>query len=358
MKENHTPPITYQLRRDRDSNMELFRIIAMFLVLVVHADFFSLGSPTGTEMLENPLSSFARLLFESLSIGCVNMFVLLSGWFGIRPKISSFSNFIFQCAFFLFGIYTFCLLIHFAELNFHGIMGCLLLLRWNWFIKAYLLLYILSPVLNSFIESSTQKQHRNVLICFFVFQSIFSWMVNAAVFFESGYSTISFIGLYLLARYFAKYKHKLVQNNRKVYLFIFMLVTIMGAIASYISGRIGIPYLPNLIFRYDSPLVIAASLSLLFYFSKLNIQSKVINWIGASSFAVFLLHTNPNLCEQYFVPIVQKIYQQNNGFLCILSISTFLILIYVVAILLDQIRKIIWYKLEPLLIARFQHDKH
>lgn len=156
----------------------------MFLVLVVHADFFSLGAPTSAEIQTSSLSSFTRLFFESLSIGCVDMFVLLSGWYGIRPKLKRFSNFIFQCVFFLFGIYAFCLLFHLSELNIHGIMGCLLLLRWNWFIKAYLLLYILSPVLNSFIESSTQKQHRNVLICFFVFQSIFSWMVNAAVFFR------------------------------------------------------------------------------------------------------------------------------------------------------------------------------
>ena len=344
------PP--HQSKKERDSNMELFRMLAMFLVLVVHADFFSLGPPSNIEILESPFSSFARLFFESLSIGCVNMFVLLSGWYGIRPKINSFCSFIFQCAFFLFGIYAFCLLFHLSEFNIQGVMGCLLLLKWNWFIKAYLLLYIISPVLNSFVEFSTQKQYRNVLICFFIFQSIFSWIVNAAVFFESGYSTISFIGLYLLARFFAKYKETLVQYDKKVYLFIFVIVTFIGTITAYLFGRFGIPYLPALIFRYDSPVVIMASLSLLIYFSKLHFHSKIINWIGASSFAVFLLHTSPNLCEQYFVPIVKKIYQQSDGLLCILSIGSFLILIYLVAILLDQIRKIMWHRLEPLLLNK------
>ena len=348
------PP--HQSKKERDSNMELFRILAMFLVLVVHADFFSLGAPTSAEISTSSLSSFSRLFFESLSIGCVNMFVLLSGWYGIRPKIKSFGNFIFQCAFFLFGIYAFCLLFHLSQLNIQGLMGCLLLLKWNWFIKAYLLLYILSPVLNSFVELSTQKQHRNILICFFIFQSFFSWMVNAAVFFESGYSTISFVGLYLLARYVAKYKNTLVQYDRTVYLFIFALVTLLGAIASYLFGRFGIPYLPGLIFRYDNPVVILASLSLLIYFSKLRFHSKVINWIGSSSFAVFLLHTNPNLCEQHFIPLIQKIYSSNDGVVCLLCIGSFLIIIYAVAILLDQVRKIMWDRLEPLLLERSQHD--
>ena len=347
---------TPSLKKERDSNMELFRILAMFLVLVVHADFFSLGAPTSAEISTSSLSSFTRLFFESLSIGCVDMFVLLSGWYGIRPKIKSFSNFIFQCAFFLLSIYAFCLLFHLSELNIRGIMGCLLLLKWNWFIKAYLLLYILSPVINSFVESSTQKLHRNVLICFFIFQSIFSWIVNAAVFFESGYSTISFIGLYLLARYFSKYKSRWMTYDRKVYLLVFILVSFIGAVASYAFGVFRIPYFNGLIFRYDSPVVILASLSLLIYFSKLHFHSKIINWIGASSFAVFLLHTNPNLCEQHFIPMIQKIYSLNEGMVCVLNIGAFLLIIYVVAILLDQIRKITWYKLELLLLEKFQHD--
>lgn len=33
----------------RQSNIELLRIIAMFLVLVVHADFWSLGGPNAEE---------------------------------------------------------------------------------------------------------------------------------------------------------------------------------------------------------------------------------------------------------------------------------------------------------------------
>ena len=88
-----------------------------------------------------------------------------------------------------------------TSLSAKGIAGCLVLLKWNWFIKAYMGLYILSPILNAFVNNTEKKTFKNVLISFFVFQTIYSWISDGAVFFENGYSTISFIGLYLLARY-------------------------------------------------------------------------------------------------------------------------------------------------------------
>ena len=80
--------------------MELLRVVAMFMVLVLHADFLALGAPDVNLVHQEPLFAFGQYFFEALSIGCVDLFVLLSGWFGIKPKWSGFCNFIFQCLFF------------------------------------------------------------------------------------------------------------------------------------------------------------------------------------------------------------------------------------------------------------------
>ena len=42
---------------ERQSNFELLRIIAMFLVLVVHADYFSLGAPSYQDCVNCPIQS-------------------------------------------------------------------------------------------------------------------------------------------------------------------------------------------------------------------------------------------------------------------------------------------------------------
>lgn len=347
-----TPPLnphqgaSYGPRKERHSGMELLRIIAMFLVLVVHADYFSLGVPIVQDVQQNTWGAFARIFFQSLSVGCVNLFVLLSGWFGIRPKPSSFLNLMFQCAYFLFGIYAICLMTGVSQLNIHGLMGCLLLLKWNWFIKAYILLFIMAPILNSYIDNTTQRQHGLILVGFYIFQTIYSWFSGAAVFFDHGYSTISFMGLYLLARYFAKYPMKITSYARHFYLLFFLLSVLFMAIGCFAATKYGLSAVSGRIFQYDQPLIIVASMSLIIYFSKLSFRSRIVNWIAASSFAVFLLHTNPNLCEQIFVPIVKTLYNSYSGIRCIIAIFVFLIAVYMVAILMDQPRKIMWSKIK------------
>ena len=192
------------LRKERQSNIELLRLVAIFMVLIVHADFLALDVPTKDIVHNAPIASFTRFLFQSLSIVCVNVFVLISGWFGIHSTKNGFLKFIFQCIFFYVGIYIIMLLSGAIKFSLNGVADSLLFTDTGWFVKSYILLYILAPVLNAFIENSNANEIRRVLIFFFLFQSLFGFFSDGAAFFENGYSTISFIGLYLLARYLRK----------------------------------------------------------------------------------------------------------------------------------------------------------
>ena len=100
-----------------------------------------------------------------------------------------------------------------------------------------------------------------------------------------------------------------------------------------------------LMFIYTSPLVILAALSLLLCFNGMRFKSKFINWIAASSFAIYLLHTHPNLNGTYYKPIVRTLYEQYSGPTCILAILGFLTVVTITAILIDQLRKLIWKRL-------------
>ena len=342
-----------KIKKERLSNFELLRIIAMFLVLVVHADFFALGAPNKEDVITEPLSSFGRYFFESISIICVNLFVLISGWFGIKFTYKGISNFIFQCLFFLISIYLVCLLTGISELSIKGIAGCFALLRWNWFIKAYLCLYIIAPILNSYIEKVSRKEFWNLIIIFFLFQTIYGWAFKAAEFFVNGYSTISFIGLYLLARYTNIHKPKYSLFKAKYDILIFGIISVILTLIPFIQIYIGKTIFPFDVFSYINPLVIISALYFLLYFSKQKIKSKIINKIAISCFAVFLLHTNPNLCTQYFVPSVKYLYEIYSGITFLAITFGYLIAIFVVAILIDQIRLHIWNKyISPIFVER------
>lgn len=214
--------------KTRQSNLEILRIIAMFLVLLVHADFFSLGAPTVEDCVNNTLDAALRVYFQAISIICVNIFICISGWFGIRATMKGFCNFIFQCLFWLIGLYLIAMTIGTATLSTEGLKGCLVLTRLNWFIKAYILLYILSPVLNAFVEHASREVFKNVLIGFFVFQTVYGWLFSESTsHLQGGYSTISFIGLYLLMRYLRVYQPAITQISKRIYAWVVLGMPIL-----------------------------------------------------------------------------------------------------------------------------------
>ena len=91
--------------KERESNVELLRIVSMILVLVSHASYTSLGSPTQVEVSFSFESAFLRGLSESLSEVCVNAFILVSGWYGIKVRAIRFVELIFQVLFVSVFIY-------------------------------------------------------------------------------------------------------------------------------------------------------------------------------------------------------------------------------------------------------------
>lgn len=323
--------------KKRLSNIELLRVTAMLFVLIAHADFWAIGAPTAEDIASAPVASSVRFLFESLVIGCVDIFILISGWFGIKVSKRGFFKFIYCCLFFLIGIYAVCVAVGHSPLSLEGLRGCFLLLPINWFIKSYILLYILSPVLNSFCESASKKTFSFVLLGFFTFQTVYG-VTNSVNFFEEGYSTISFMGLYLLARYMRLHTPSWSQYKRPVYLVAYLLISLIPVVVGMKFRNVA-----GLCFIYISPTTIIASVCLLLYFSKLNISyNKVINFLGASSFAVFLLHSNPNVNESIFKCHILQLYASYDGICLILALGAYLIGVYLLAVLIDQFRILSW----------------
>lgn len=44
--------------KQRQSNIELLRIIAMFMILLFHANFFSLGTPSAADLSSDTIPTF------------------------------------------------------------------------------------------------------------------------------------------------------------------------------------------------------------------------------------------------------------------------------------------------------------
>lgn len=195
-------------KKPRQSGVELLRIISMLLVLLIHANQWN-EKWQGLDLYYSFNTSATTIFLQSLSCVCVNVFVLISGWFGIKFSIKRLAKFVFQCVFFFTLLYAFGLMFGLTSLSIRGIMDCLLFNEMNWFIRAYILLFIISPILNAFVEKATKSEMEMTLIFFFAFQIIYGWATPAAQFIEWGLSVTSFVGLYLLAQYIRRHQYEL-----------------------------------------------------------------------------------------------------------------------------------------------------
>ena len=87
----------------RQMNVELLRVVCMMMVLALHANFYPFGMPDKHECLHVALPSFTRCWIEMMTIVAVDVFVMISGWFGLNARRRSYTSFIFTALFFSIG---------------------------------------------------------------------------------------------------------------------------------------------------------------------------------------------------------------------------------------------------------------
>jgi len=319
---------------NRQSNIELLRILSMFFVLVGHVGMI-VGSPDKDLFSSDFLSSFLRILIQGFSVVGVNIFVLISGWFGIKASLKGGSAFIFQFLFLIWAVYFLEIVTGITIFDFQGLKNSLGLTGEYWFVMAYLGLYILTPVLNTYVEQASKEQFRWLLISFYSFQCYYCWLSGFTNYFE-GYSIVFFCGLYLTARYIKLYPIPFLYNNS------FKLYVIISIITSLFAS-IGIYFFDSAVrmLRYDNPLVIISSIALLLSFTKFGFQNNYINIIAKSSFAVYIIHFNPYIFP-FFRDIVYNIETQYSNLALVLILFFFMIVVFLICVAIDQIRICAW----------------
>lgn len=327
----------------RMSNMELLRIVSMLFVLILHANFIGIHAPTKVDLDAAPLSTFFRCFTEASAIVAVDVFVLISGWFGIRFSIKKLSAFLFQVLFFSLGFFIVFSVINPSEaFTIDRIKGIFLLNGDYWFVKAYLILFILSPVLNDFVDKASQKEFLTFLVSFYTFHTIYGWCMDASVAFTmNGTTGLSFIGLYMLGRYVRLFPSYLTclpkEKDLLIYLGGGLILCVFNLLFLYLNHSITVS---GRLYSYASPIVIASSLYFLLFFSKLSFTSKKVNWVASSCFAVYLFHCNGFFFKDYFREPIYYLYHKTAA--SVFWITLYVFLIYMIAVFIDKIRIYLW----------------
>lgn len=322
----------------RLSNFELLRIVCMLMICLLHAHTFVSGNPTKTEIVNSPLPSFLRVFIYYLTIVSVDVFVLISGWFGIRFSLKKLSSLLFQVLFFVVvgGIICFDQLQH---LSIGGIFGAFVMGNSEyWFIKVYLLLMLFIPIINSYIENTSKKQFKFVLLGGFAYLFFYGWLFpDSTDWILHGYSFPCFVYLYILGRYLRLYPNRLTLCKCHNYMFIYLGLGMISAFFELflITRNIDIKGRQHF---YFSPIIISMSVALLLMFSKIKIQNKFINWISISSLSVYLFHSHFLFFEKIYQPVILNLWIKNSYLIYVVKLFLFCIFIFIISVLLDKIR--------------------
>ena len=321
--------------QERSSNIELLRILSMFLVLMIHY-IPSRTLPTHDTLAHDTLGTLFDLELRSICFVCVNCFILISGYFGIRWKLKSFSNLLFQILFWAIV----CPVIVSAATGTFNLSEFFKTVYLNcfshWFIEAYIGLYVLAPLINSFIEKSTHRELGIFIIAFYVFSTLFGYLGKAPDINE-GMSVFSLMGLYLIGAYLRRKQDGIFDLSKYVYLGVYLVTGfIMVAIAA-LALKVGITASP---YGYLNPLIILESIALFLFFKKLNIgHIKWINYIAASSFAVYLIHGDFSISPLYQMACdyIEVHYTPSFPYALL-----FMVGVFIVSVMADKVRLFIY----------------
>ena len=206
------------LKSNRQSNIELLRVIATLMVTTLHA----LGHGGVLEQYEFSTPDYILFwTFETLCYVAVNVFVLITGYFMVtsEAKPSRLIKLYFQVEFYS----ILCLLA--AKYIFHQSIGLKSILNtlfpftsgFYWFVSSYAILIALVPLLNIFIKSLNQKQHlMTVVLLMALFCVIPTFMFWSRDILGNGYSFVWFIVLYITAAYIRIYSEDIPKKSNLI----------------------------------------------------------------------------------------------------------------------------------------------
>lgn len=336
----------------RNSAIELFRIVAMLLVVVVHTDGKALHGPSTALFQLHFADAAVRTIVQQLSVVCVDCFVVISGWFGIRLTVRSVANLLFQALFISVGAYLAAVAMGLMPWSSDALLGSLDVLHIYWFLTAYLGLMMISPALNALADHATRCQLAQSVAWYAAFAFVVGWAADMGGF-NWGYSTMSFMLIYLLMRYLRLHGSAIVSAMSPLgWLGCYLAIAFAASAVIVATGLWGSGEALNWAYMhlcaYDSPTTVAASVCLFMAFSRLSFTSRVVNWVAASAFSVYLLHCSTGLFPS-FLSTVNSLHRTLPLAGFSVAMVGLVAVTFAVSVTADQLRRLAWHPIEKLL---------
>jgi surface polysaccharide O-acyltransferase-like enzyme len=205
----------------------------------------------------------------------------------------------------------------------------------RWFVETYLLLYLLSPFINTALVRLGRREFRILLLVMFIFFSAWPSVLPGGPVTDSGYGIATFVLLYSVGAYVRLWGFA--PRPKRLYLAGYLLcASATFACSVSLTDTLG----QDRIWGYNFVPNLLGSACLFMMFDGIRLQRQYINQIAAHTFAVFLIHTDHSLSGIIYEDVLRTATFRSSP-LFLVHAAASIALIYVGATAVDVVRRIL-----------------
>lgn len=268
-------------KKQRDSGLELLRLVALLLIFWMHG---------ASSYRNNELSAWLCIVIETIGNIGVPVFVLISGYFGIRLKPKKMIQLDLMLIFYCWiGL---ALRFLWGEAQSYGGEQILsyvfpVIGRNSWYFTCYFALAFLSPFLNEFVERLSRENFRKLLLTMLI---IFSGITTVCFFDitqDGGKGIVNMTLLYLIGRYIRLQEEQKQYSRSKLfgaYVVISIVCIALNGALYVVTGT-----MQNRFARDNTLFTIAASVCIFLIFKDIHFENRWINAAASHVPAVFTM---------------------------------------------------------------------
>lgn len=323
---------------DRQSNLEVLRILSMILIVLSHSIVH--GNLGNSDLIYNEFSIIGLQLGSRIGVNC---FILISGYFMVEStyKVKKLYSLLFQIFTYSIAISSILIIIGVIPFSIKNMIYAILptITSQYWFATAYVILYLFTPYLQLLVMAMTKKQHGMIISIL-----LFIWSIIPTILLGNpGYSNLGWlICIWLIAAYIRLYHNHSLNYIKVWHGILCLLIIVLMTIGIYYIGSNDIFIQENAVYLFaEMNKVPAVICSLLLFLGFKNIHIKNSNWINnlaGCTFGVYLLHDNPQIRSFLWEQICQnQNYVDSPWF--VIHLIVCVIIVFICGIVVEMLRK-------------------
>ena len=331
--------------KERNSRLELLRIICMFLIVLRH--YTTAAEWGGVFTADN--WTWQVLFLQIIRFGgsaAINVFLLISGYFMIsRPM--NWKRIVLLIAEMIFYCYTIAAVLYNTKLSPFSVKGLIkqLLPFWFgtslWYVVCYVVLCCFLPFLNPILNHVDRNQYRNFFFFFFLLASV-ARTIGIVNYLGNQYSVDWFLVMYSVGGYIRRFYDSEKKKPWGRYFLISLAVLLASIIGMSVGGHILhinalVSHANDLDPAYSIVAVFVAVFLFLWVIQSRPFTNKTINALSKSAIGVFIISQNPLLKVVIWDRIYPNIDYLRSDLLplhCLIKVGA----VFVACMIIDQIR--------------------